>query len=156
MLVEQIMIADVSACLAGDTLQAATQQLATRSCGALPVVEGPERVLVGIVTDRDISLAALRTDHPLSRLRVADAMTSDPRTCRPDDSLFTIERAMREVRARRLPVVDGERRLLGIVSVADLALQVLLHGCVLESWAALETVVLTCHYQPLLVDAHSL
>jgi CBS domain-containing protein len=91
-------------------------------CGCLPVSsgDGVERV-VGVITDRDICMSALFQNKPLRELRVADAMAKHVQVCRPGDSLADAEMAMREARIRRLPVVDTDDVLVGIISLADLA-----------------------------------
>jgi CBS domain-containing protein len=91
-------------------------------CGCLPVSsgDGVERV-VGVITDRDICMSALFQNKPLRELRVADAMAKHVQVCRPRDSLADAEMAMREARIRRLPVVDTDDVLVGIISLADLA-----------------------------------
>jgi CBS domain-containing protein len=90
--------------------------------GCLPVSggDGVARV-VGMITDRDICMCALFQNKPLRELRVTDAMAKHVQVCRPSDSLADAEMAMREARIRRLPVVDKDDVLVGIISLADLA-----------------------------------
>jgi CBS domain-containing protein len=93
-----------------------------QDCGCLPVAggDGITRV-VGVITDRDICMCALFQNKPLQELRVSDAMAKQVQTCRPGDTLADAEKKMREARIRRLPVVDGEDTLVGMISLADLA-----------------------------------
>lgn len=122
MRVEKLMTKDLQACTPEDTLDDVAQRMWDGDCGCLPVCasDGSERV-VGAVTDRDICMCAHFQGKPLKELRVQDAMAHEPITCRPEDSLDTAERTMREAQIRRLPVVDGNGSLVGIVSLADLA-----------------------------------
>jgi CBS domain-containing protein len=91
-------------------------------CGCLPVTaaDGSQRLL-GIVTDRDICSAVRLGVGDLRDLRVEDLMTETVRACNPEDPLSEAIAIMREARVRRLPVVDESERLLGLLSLADLA-----------------------------------
>jgi CBS domain-containing protein len=122
MYVSEIMTRGAASCRESDTLADAARAMAEADCGAIPIVAetDPSRP-VGIVTDRDICLAAYRMDKALSEIRVRDAMTAAVRTCRPDASVAEAEYVMRDARVRRLPVVDEGGALIGIVSLADLA-----------------------------------
>lgn len=122
MRVEQIMTKQVSSCSPDNTLAEAAQLMWNHDCGCLPVCSsnGASRV-VGVITDRDICMSALFKGQPLYELRVSDAMSRQLQTCRPGDSLADAERAMREARIRRLPVIDAQGALLGMISLADLA-----------------------------------
>jgi CBS domain-containing protein len=91
-------------------------------CGCLPVcaTNGETRV-IGMLTDRDICMAALFQGRPLRELKVADAMSEDIRVCELDDRPEDVELLMRENQIRRVPVTDSAGALVGIVSLADLA-----------------------------------
>jgi CBS domain-containing protein len=116
------MARPVQCCRPEDTLAHAAQLMWDHDCGCLPVVggNGIARV-VGIITDRDICMCALFTNKTLRQLRVVEAMAKQVYTCRPGDSLAKVERTMREARIRRLPVVDEDGTLVGMISLADLA-----------------------------------
>ena len=90
--------------------------------GCLPVTEGDESGrLIGMITDRDICMAAYFAERALSEIRVADAMTKDTRACNPGDDLAEARAIMRETAVRRLPVIDESERVIGLLSLADLA-----------------------------------
>ena len=91
--------------------------LAEKNLGALPVVDG-ER-LVGIVSERDVVRRLHEQGADLLGATVADIMTTDVVTCRPEDSAADLGRVMTDRRVRHLPVVVNER-LAGIVSIGDL------------------------------------
>jgi CBS-domain-containing membrane protein len=80
-----------------------------------------EQRVVGMVTDRDICMAAYFQDRPLSEIQVHQAMASKIVACRPDDDVKTAERMMRDNQVRRVPVIDRNGHLLGVMSVNDLA-----------------------------------
>jgi CBS domain-containing protein len=122
MRVEQLMTRQVQSCRPDDTLERAAQLMWDGDCGSLPVCSGDGVArTVGMITDRDIAMCALFQAKPLRELRVTDAMSKDLRVCHPGDSLADAEKTMREARIRRLPVVDEEGRLTGMISLADLA-----------------------------------
>jgi CBS-domain-containing membrane protein len=122
MKVEQLMTRDVSACTADQTLNVPADIMWNHDCGAVPVVsaDGNGRV-VGIVTDRDLAMAAYTQGKPLWQVPVSVAMGSKVVTCKADDGLSRVQQLMRENRVRRLPVVDENGKLVGIVSLADIA-----------------------------------
>jgi CBS domain-containing protein len=122
MRVEQLMARPVQSCRAEDTLARAAQLMWDHDCGSLPVCggNGVTRV-VGVITDRDICMCALFQNKPLQELRVSEAMAKQVQVCRPSDSLADAEKAMRETRIRRLPVIDEQNALVGMISLADLA-----------------------------------
>ena len=91
-------------------------------CGCLPITadDGSQRV-VGMITDRDICMAALFHGKPLSEIRVGEVMTKEVRACNPGDALREAAAIMGEARVRRLPVVDEADQILGLLSLSDLA-----------------------------------
>ena len=89
--------------------------------GAVPVVD--EGRLIGIVTDRDIVVRAVAEGLDVSRTLVGDVMTKELFTAKPDDFAFEAIRTMGEKQVRRIPIVSDEGHLQGIVSMADVALQ---------------------------------
>ena len=127
MKVEQLMTREVGVVHPETSLNQAAQLMLERDCGALPVVpapgvsdeEGP-RDVVGMITDRDICMAAHRRGGNLNEIRVRDAMSGDVLSCAPDDDHSAAQRIMREARVRRVPVVQ-EGRLRGILSLAQIA-----------------------------------
>jgi CBS domain-containing protein len=91
-------------------------------CGSLPVVDAGGRV-VAMVTDRDICMAAYTQGKRLSSIHVATAMSKTVATCNAEDAPIAAERQMREKQVRRMPVVDNQHRLVGIVSLNDIVLE---------------------------------
>jgi len=117
-----LMTREVAACRAEDAMAVAARIMWERDCGVVPVVDGDGRV-IGVVTDRDLCMASYTRNEPLSRMPVRDAMAKEIFTCREEDDETQVHAAMREHQVRRLPVVDEEGRLEGIVSLNNLALQ---------------------------------
>lgn len=120
MRVAQIMSQPAVTCGQDDTLDAVARLMWDHDCGAVPVV-GDDGTVVGLVTDRDVCMAAYTQGRTLQTIPVSRAMARQVFSCRPEDSIETAERLMADLRIRRLPVVDGEGRPLGVLSLADIA-----------------------------------
>ncbi|MGE5250417.1 MAG: CBS domain-containing protein [Bacteroidota bacterium] len=93
--------------------------------GPVPVVESQtDRRLVGIVTDRDLALNVVAEGRDPKTTRVADVMTRDVVTCRESDNVNKALDAMSNKQLRRIPVVDPQDRIVGIIAQADVATRV--------------------------------
>jgi CBS domain-containing protein len=123
MQVNAIMTRQVQSCRPDDSLEYAAQLMWDHDCGCVPVCEASDGVsrAVGVITDRDICMGALFQGKPLRDLRVRDAMAQRLLACRPQHSLEEAARTMRDARVRRLPVVDDQGALIGMLSLADIA-----------------------------------
>lgn len=119
MKISELMTRDVKTCAPADTLQRAAQIMWENDCGIVPIVEG-DRV-VGMITDRDVCMAAYTQGQPLWQIPVSGAMATDVHGVHEDDSLDAAESLMQRMRVRRVPVLDGGGRLKGILSMNDLA-----------------------------------
>jgi CBS domain-containing protein len=118
--VHDVMRVRVYTCSASDTLHRAAQIMWDKDCGCLPVVDDV-RVVRAVITDRDICMAALTQGVALAEISVTSAMSRSLCVCSPDDSLGALEQVMRDRQIRRVPVVDAQGLLIGIVSLGDLA-----------------------------------
>jgi CBS domain-containing protein len=123
MKIKSVMNRQVATCLPTDSLANAAQIMWNKDCGAVPVVEPGTGRLLGIVTDRDLAMSALLSNRPSDALKVADAMTPKVHACGEEADLREAHDAMREHQVRRLPVVDDEGRIVGIVTLNDLVLE---------------------------------
>ncbi len=106
---------------AGESLASAGRTMAEAGVGVLPVVDADRRV-VAVVTDRDICCALARENRRPSELRVAEFLSAPPWTCQAGDNLSTALATMRAHAVRRLPVVDAEGRLEGLLSLDEVVL----------------------------------
>ena len=122
MRVEQLMSKTVHTCSTGDNLSRAAQLMWEHDCGCVPVVDTDQHV-IGIITDRDVAMAAYLQGRPLSESCVGDAMTREIHACRPSDNITAAEEQMRMFQVRRLPVTEMTGRLVGLISLKDLALE---------------------------------
>ena len=119
MKVGEVMTRGVELASPDDTIQNAASRMAELDTGVLPVGEGDR--LVGMLTDRDIAVRAVAQGKgPDTKVR--EAMTPDVRYCFEDDDLDDAVRSMGEQKVRRLPVLGRDKRLVGIVSLGDVAL----------------------------------
>jgi len=120
MLVKDIMSREIQVIQAHSTLQAAAELMKALDVGPLPVCDGDR--LVGIVTDRDITVRGVAEGQDCWEGRVRDVMSTDLAYCFEDDDVAIAARTMKEKQLRRLLVLTRQKRLAGIVSLADLAL----------------------------------
>lgn len=114
-----VMTPDPQTVRPGDTLQSAARLMDELNVGVLPVVDGG--ALLGVLTDRDIVVRSTSAGQDPGSATVADAMTTDARTLSGNASVDEAVEMMEEHQLRRVPVVDGSGRLVGIVSLGDLA-----------------------------------
>jgi CBS domain-containing protein len=110
---------DVKCCAPDATLAKAAQLMWEKDCGCMPVCDKDGRV-IGMITDRDICMAALTKGRALHELRVDGAMAHGIVSCRMQDPVTIAETKMEEHQLHRLPVLDEGGRLVGIVSLADI------------------------------------
>ncbi len=119
---QDLMSHPVFKCHVNDTLNVAAQLMWDHDCGALAVVND-EGKLVGIVTDRDICMAAYTRGQSLDALLVNGAMSKGVISARPDQSIGELEELMAKHKVRRLPVIDADRVPIGMISLNDLAIE---------------------------------
>ena len=116
----ELMTHPAITCGAGSPLSTAARLMWENDCGVLPVVDDGGR-LVGMVTDRDICMAAYTKGAPIDAIETRSAMAVNVLACRADDSLESVEQLMKDGQVRRIPIVDGDHRPIGILSMNDLA-----------------------------------
>jgi CBS domain-containing protein len=117
--VADVMTRGVRTMSPSDTMQLAAKAMEELNVGVVPVCDG-ER-LVGMVTDRDIAVRGVAHGFSATSTRLNEVMTKDPLWCFDDDPLEQAMEKMRDAQVRRLPVVDRDRHLVGILSMGDIA-----------------------------------
>lgn len=122
MRVQELMTKDVSFCGPGTNAAVATEIMWTRNCGSLPIVEDG-RGVIGIVTDRDLLIALGTSNRNASDLPVGEVMNKDLALCAPDDDVRDALKTMARRQLHRLPVVDEDGALRGILSLDDVSLR---------------------------------
>jgi CBS domain-containing protein len=119
MQISEAMSKDVKIASPSQSIRDAAKMMAQMDCGCLPVGENDR--LVGMITDRDIALRAVAQgkapDTP-----VREVMSAEVNYCFDDDDLNKVAQNMADIKIRRLPVVNHQKRLVGIVSLGDIAL----------------------------------
>ncbi|MEZ6196143.1 MAG: CBS domain-containing protein [Planctomycetota bacterium] len=122
MKVLDVMTPGAKVCYGDTSLAEAAKMMWENSCGILPVVESMGGKLCGVITDRDICMGGMTQGLKLHEIPVRHCCSREIHRCRPDDDLATVHALMREHRLHRVPVVGEKERVLGIVSLDDLAL----------------------------------
>lgn len=121
MKVRDVMSKDVQVARPGDSLQEVAARMAAGDFGFMPVADGD--TLIGTITDRDIAVRAVAGGAACSA-PVVEYISRDPHTARADDDLKTVLDAMGTKQIRRMPVLDKDDRLVGVVSLGDLSTRV--------------------------------
>lgn len=121
MKISELMTPEVEIIRPDDTLHTAARLMADLDVGALPV--GQNDRLVGMISDRDITVRAVARGFEPDKTAVRDAMSEHIRYCFEDEDTSEVAHKMGQWQVRRLPVLNRDKRLVGIVSLGDLALQ---------------------------------
>jgi CBS domain-containing protein len=117
--IADIMTRSIATVQRDETLQAAARRMQEMDVGSLPVLDG--QAVSGIVTDRDIAVRGVAAGMVPQEALVSDVMTEDVRFCRADDSVEAVMAEMGDLQVRRLPVLDANNEIVGIVALADIA-----------------------------------
>jgi CBS domain-containing protein len=142
MKVEQLMTRAVKTSGPHDGLSHPARLMWEGDVGCIPVVDADNRI-VGIITDRDIAMAAYTQGRPLDAILVESAMAKQVHTCSPQDPVSFAEQCMQKYQVRRLPVADSAGRLVGILSMNDIALEAAREQGSRKPQVQLDTVALT-------------
>lgn len=117
--VSDVMTRGVRSLSPDDSLQLAAQAMDELNIGAVPVCDGEQ--LLGMVTDRDITIRGVAQGCSPEQTRLSEVMSTNVRWCYEDDSIDKVVDEMRDAQIRRLPVCDHERHLVGMLSLGDIA-----------------------------------
>jgi CBS domain-containing protein len=118
--VSDVMTRDVRSISPDDSVRHAAQLMDELNVGSIPVCDGPR--LVGMITDRDITVRSTAAGQSPQTTRVGDVMSTDVRTCYPNQEVDQVLEEMGDVQIRRVPVIDQHSlALVGIVSLGDMA-----------------------------------
>jgi len=122
MLIRDVMTGNPACCKPSDKLDSVAQLMFERDCGEIPVCDGTN--LVGVITDRDITCRAVAAGLAPERVAVSEIMTRDVYSVLPDEKLDAALDLMEKRMVRRLPVVDKNGAIIGIVSQTDLVAKI--------------------------------
>ena len=117
-----LMTTAIVTCGEDTSLGEAARIMWDHDIGFLPVISH-EGALAGVITDRDVCMAAWLQNQRVSEIAVRTAMSPQVATCRPDSDISDVERIMRKLQVHRIPVVDPSGALVGVISLNDLALR---------------------------------
>jgi CBS domain-containing protein len=124
MKVRDAMTPDPVCCLTTDSAQKVAGMLCKQDVGSIPVVTDHEsRKLIGMITDRDLCCSVIADGLDPKTTPIEKFISLNPVACREGENLDNCELLMQEYQVRRIPIVDGEGCVIGIVSQADLALK---------------------------------
>jgi CBS domain-containing protein len=124
MKVKEVMSLNPACCTPNDNVQKVAKMMCDRNVGSIPVVVDQQSGgLVGMITDRDLCCRVLAQGLDPKSTRIQEFITYNPAVCRDGENVEQCERLMQEHQVRRIPVVDKENRVIGIVAQADLALK---------------------------------
>ncbi|MBC7454283.1 MAG: CBS domain-containing protein [Massilia sp.] len=120
--IQDVMTQDVQFVSPEDSVRRAAQMMDEFNVGAIPVCDGDK--LVGMITDRDITVRSTAAGQAPESTRVGDVMSTDVRTCNASQSVDDVLSQMGDVQIRRVPVVDQQsHKMIGIVSLGDMAIK---------------------------------
>jgi CBS domain-containing protein len=122
MKIYDVMTPEAQSCSPSSDLAAVGALMWRCDCGTIPVVDPVSGKVQGMITDRDICMAAATKNRPAVEISVSEVVTGKLYAVRPDDDAREGLRIMREKKVRRVPVVDSDGKLQGIVSINDLIL----------------------------------
>ena len=122
MQIDELMSQRVYTCDPNDSLQQAARLMWDHDCGCVPVVDAENRI-IGMLTDRDIAMAACLQAKALDQIRVETAMAKCVYSCLGSASISAAQELMRRHQLRRLPVTDSLGFLIGVISLNDLAIE---------------------------------
>ncbi|HEV8718303.1 MAG TPA: CBS domain-containing protein [Candidatus Binatia bacterium] len=109
-------------CLPSDPVDVAARLMVTEDVGSLPVVRDLQTTkLIGIVTDRDLTVKVVAEGRDPKGIVIEEVMTAEPVTCHAQDNVQQALQLMAEHQVRRVPVIDDDGCLIGIIAQADIA-----------------------------------
>jgi CBS domain-containing protein len=124
MKIREVMSPNPVCCVPGDSAQQVARIMCDRNIGSVPVVvDQQSRKLLGMITDRDLCCSVIAAGLDPRTTEIEKFVSVELVTCRDGENVDKCQKAMQEHQVRRIPIVDGEDRVIGIVSQADLALK---------------------------------
>ena len=121
----EVMTKNPVCCLPNDMVAKVAQLMKSKDIGPVPIIENEQtKKLVGIVTDRDLALKIVAEGRDAKSTKAEEVMTRKVVTCRSEDDVQKALDAMSEHQLRRIPVVDNDNRIVGIIAQADVATRV--------------------------------
>lgn len=121
---QQVMTKDPVCCIPSDSVEKAARLMKKENVGSIPVVDDKKTLkLIGIVTDRDLAINIIAEGLDPAGIDVSEVMSKGPVCCRWNEDIREVLDHMSEFQVRRIPVVDEDERIVGIIAQADVARQ---------------------------------
>jgi CBS domain-containing protein len=131
-----VMVGEVTTCKPTMTLESIALSMWDNNCGCVPVIDEADRP-IGIITDRDIAISAALRYRPLWEIQASDVTNNRPLyTCKKSDGLDKALKLMQKHQVRRLPVIDKQGKLVGVISIGDIIAMTEEQELLPESFAA--------------------
>lgn len=146
MQVREVMQTAVRSCGPGTTVAEAGVVMFRADCGVLPVTDDTKKLL-GMVTDRDITVALCTRGKKAHELTIQEIISNGPVTCRVEDDLRTAMHKMADAQIRRIPVVSSDGQLEGVLSINDIILHAKARGNGLTYPDVMETLKAICTHR---------
>lgn len=122
MRIQEIMNPDIECCTPEDTAKTAAEIMARRNCGFIPVVKDRESgTLIGVFTDRDLALYLGMSGRTAAKIKVKEFCSGEPKYLTVDEEIHKVKQLMEKFQIHRVPVVNREGKILGVISLTDLA-----------------------------------
>jgi CBS domain-containing protein len=117
----ELMTPSPTCCHPEHTITEVAEIMQREDVGLVPIIESDRTKLIGVLTDRDIVLKVVAAGRDPRGTAVSEVMTSEPIACQEQDAIETVMQQMAAHQVRRIPIVDNDGAIVGIVSQADLA-----------------------------------
>lgn len=118
---EELMTPSPTCCFPQHTVVEAAELMQREDVGVVPIVSENSSKLIGVLTDRDIVIKVVAAGRDARETAVTDVMTTDPIACMPQESIDAVMELMATRQVRRIPIIDKDGAIVGIVSQADIA-----------------------------------
>jgi CBS domain-containing protein len=122
---EEVMTRNPVCCLPDESVNQVARKMRSEGVGSIPIIENREnQQLVGILTDRDLALKVVATGRNPAKMKISEVMRQNPFTCLQSDNVQKAFDMMASHQVRRIPVIDGNGRIVGIIAQADVATRI--------------------------------
>ena len=122
---QEVMTSNPVCCLPDETVNQVALKMKSEGVGSIPIIKNRNSYeLVGILTDRDLALKVVATCRNPTKMKISEVMRPNPFTCLQSDDLQIALDVMAVHQVRRIPVIDGNGRIVGIISQADVATRI--------------------------------
>lgn len=122
MLARELMTREIETCTLKDSVAHVLGIMDYRNCGFVPVIaDTHSKILVGVVTDRDLALFLGRSGRPAEEIKIRECYTGSPKSVGENTDIHDVAKLMEDYQIHRVPVVDENQRLVGVISLKDLA-----------------------------------